>query len=407
MENNLYICLTKCKTQNDSLNQCSKQLELNLTKLEDIKNSIKNLEGSGYKNITKVLSTIITEVEHEKKSLNSLKEGLEKSIYLYEQTESNIMNQSIDINIINEIADGVISISNFRSEDLVTILESLLTKGVFSDHVIEDIGKIMSGTYISSYWKNGSFNIKLHCNDFTNSQVGEWLRDNLGGNWNDYKSRNMKNNGFNIYNNNSGFTRKFRYFDNVTDSELAKYFKNMTDQGGVSFGKTFQNNFKLLDDFNYKDFGELGSLGKAGKVLGTAGTVLTMGGDVVDNFYNPDTGEWSFSGNQAADCVCDIGIDLATGAGSAAAGAAVGSFIVPPVGTVVGAGVGVAIDVVANNVKLFDVDGDGNKDSLVDSVKIGAHYLVDKAEEGLNNISDWASDVGKDIGNWFSTAFAF
>lgn len=216
----------------------------------------------------------------------------------------------------------------------------------------------------------------------------------------------MRNSGFDIYND-SGFTRKLRYFDNVTDTELAKYIRNMTDQGGISFGKTFRNNFKLLDDFNYKDFGELGGLGKTGKVLGTVGTVLTIGGDVVDNFYSSDTGEWSFSGNQVADCACDIGIDLATGAGFAAAGAAVGSLIVPPVGTVVGAGVGIAIDVVANNVRLVDVDGDGNKDSLVDTVKIGVHYAVDKVEEGLNNLSDWASDVGEGIGNWLGAAFAF
>lgn len=44
------------------------------------------------------------------------------------------------------------------------------------------------------------------------------------------------------------------------------------------------------------------ALSKTGKVLGTAGTVLTIGGDVVENFYDPATKLWSFSGNQAADC---------------------------------------------------------------------------------------------------------
>lgn len=398
--------LSKCKSQKQSLDQCSKQLELYLKELKDIENSIRNLKGGGFSDIAKGLAIVITEIENEKKSLISFKEGLENIVYFYEQTESDIINLKIGKNVINKIAEGVISVSDFRSQDLVTILESLLTKGIFGNNVIDDIGKIMSGTYISSHWENGSFYIKLHCKDYTNSQVGEWLKEHLGGNWDDYKSRNMRNNGFDVYNN-SGFTRKLRYFDNVTDTELAKYIKNMTDQGAVTFGKTFRNNFKLLDDFNYKDFGELGKLGKTGKVLGTVGTVLTIGGDVVDNFYSPDTGEWSFSGNQAADCVCDIGIDLAAGAGSAAAGAAVGSLIVPPVGTVVGAGVGIAIDVAANNIRLVDVDGDGNKDSLVDSVKIGAHYAVDKAEEGLDNLSDWASDVGKDIGGWLETAFAF
>lgn len=404
MAANFDICLSKCKSQKEALNKCSKQLESYLAELEDAKNSIIDLKGSGFNNIAEALVSVITEIENEKKSLILLKEGLEKSVYLYKQTESDIIDEQIGINVINKIAEGIISVSDFRSQDIISILESFLTKGIFSDNVIDDIGKIMNGTYISSHWENGSLYIKLHCKDYTNSQVGEWLKEHLGGNWDDYKSRNMRNNGFDIYND-SGFTRKLRYFDDVTDAELAKYIKNMTDQGGISFGKAFRNNF--FDDFNYKDFGELGTLGKTGKILGTAGTVLTIGGDVVDNFYSPDTGEWSFSGNQAADCVCDIGIDLAAGAGSAAAGAAVGSLIVPPVGTVVGAGVGIAIDVAANNIRLFDVDGDGNKDSLVDTVKIGAHYTVDKVEEGLDNFSDWASDVGKDMGNWFTTVFAF
>ena len=66
-------------------------------------------------------------------------------------------------------------------------------------------------------------------------------------------------------------------------------------------------------------------------MLGVAGDVLTIGTDFAENFYNPATSEWSFSGNQVAGFALDVAVDWGTSAGAAALGAGVGSFIVPPV----------------------------------------------------------------------------
>lgn len=273
-------------------------------------------------------------------------------------------------------------------------------RGIFADHVLDDFMKILGGTFLTSYWKDGRLNFKLHHNNLTNRQAAEWLADNLGGNWSDYLSRNMKNAGFSVFDNSEGAMRKLRYFDQVTDVELLKYIDDLKEWGKMPFGKTFAENFNMLDDFNYKQFKDMGTLGKAGKIMGTVGTLLTVGGDVVENFYDGDTGTWSYSHKQFKDCAVDIGVDLAVGAGSAATGAAVGSLIVPPVGTVVGAGVGMAVDYVANNVKLFDVDGDGKKESLVDSAKIGLQGVLDDA-------IDWGENMGDDISGWLGRTFAF
>ena len=74
--------------------------------------------------------------------------------------------------------------------------------------------------------------------------------------------------------------------------------------------------------------------------------------------------------------VTDSAVDLGFSAGSAAAGAAVGSFFAPPIGTAVGVIGGIAVDL-AVNTDLFDVDGDGEKDSVVDMAKKGIDFLCD------------------------------
>lgn len=66
--------------------------------------------------------------------------------------------------------------------------------------------------------------------------------------------------------------------------------------------------------------------------------------------------------------VADVGFDMA-----ADAGAAVGSFFAPPLGTVVGAGVGLLISC-AGNIDVYDVDKDGEKDSIMDM----GHKAIDK-----------------------------
>jgi hypothetical protein len=94
-----------------------------------------------------------------------------------------------------------------------------------------------------------------------------------------------------------------------------------------------------IDDF--RGWKGVSTVGKFGKGLGAAGTILTVGLDVNEHF-----GEGG-DGNVGKFAV-DAGVDLAGAAAAAGAGAVFGSLILPPLGTVVGAGIGILANVVAN-----------------------------------------------------------
>lgn len=398
MEHEFYIHPSSCMAQTDNMEQAARKLDSCAVRLEAVKNQISQLGGS-YGNVVASLDSLIREVNRDKKGMDNLRDTLIQCVNCYVETEKKIAGSMPEKGKIQHISNSfdylfpewMLKINDIRGKEWAVLLESFMLKGVFGDNVLKSVRKIMEGTYIVSQRVDGKLFLKLHQNGMTNAQISTWLKDNIGGNWDDYRSRNMKDFNFSVYDYIEGkYTRTGRYFDNLTDVELNQYLKNLE---GSSFTKTLKSNFNLLDDFNYKGIKEMDHLSQAGKVIGTAGTVFTIGGDVVDNFYDPVTRTWSFSGNQAADCAWDIGVDLAAGAGSTAVGAAVGSLIVPPVGTVVGAGVGMAVDAVANNVKIWDVDGDGQKDSFVDAVKIGGHAAIDWVGDKAGDVCDWLGDV--------------
>ncbi|QNE37231.1 hypothetical protein [Leifsonia shinshuensis] len=93
-----------------------------------------------------------------------------------------------------------------------------------------------------------------------------------------------------------------------------------------------------VDDFHgWKDASKIGKLGKG---LGAAGTLLTVAGNA-DTYFRDGAQEYD-----GADFAVDTGVDLASAAVSAGVGAVAGSFFLPPLGTVVGAGVGLFVGVV-------------------------------------------------------------
>jgi hypothetical protein len=113
-----------------------------------------------------------------------------------------------------------------------------------------------------------------------------------------------------------------------------------------------------LDDFHgWKDASKLGKLGKG---IGAAGTVLTIVGNY-DTYFRD-----GIQGYDGADFAVDTGVDLASAAAAAAAGAVVGSFFLPPLGTVAGAGVGLFVDVV---LELPLWGGVSAKDAAKDAMK--------------------------------------
>ncbi|MBF0818798.1 T7SS effector LXG polymorphic toxin [Streptococcus acidominimus] len=131
---------------------------------------------------------------------------------------------------------------------------------------------------------------------------------------------------------------------------------------------TFKSSLKFWDDFNFKDISKLSKVGKAGKVLGAAGTFLNIGGNIQQHFIADKTTPMD---KKIKHFAIDQGVDLASGAGAAATGAAIGTLIGGPIGTVIGAGVGIGISVV------MDMDFDFlQKKSINEWVKDGLGKLL-------------------------------
>lgn len=145
---------------------------------------------------------------------------------------------------------------------------------------------------------------------------------------------------------------------------------------GDTFAGSLTDNIRFWNDFKISNYlgSDISRLNKIGKGLGAAGTILTVGADAYDNLFVD--GEFCPTVDGIQDTVTDSAVDLGFSAGSAAAGAAVGSFFAPPIGTAVGVIGGIAVDL-AVNTDIFDVDGDGEKDSVVDMAKKGIDFLCD------------------------------
>ena len=137
----------------------------------------------------------------------------------------------------------------------------------------------------------------------------------------------------------------------ASEIDISKTRYAWTAEGNINFsemGKAGWSSFKSainpLSDF--KGWKDASNVTKAGKVLGIAGTAMTVINNVNADFINADGGINSAQnwGNFAV----DTGVDLASGAGAAAIGAAAGSIFLPPLGTVVGAGGGMVASWIMN-----------------------------------------------------------
>ena len=185
------------------------------------------------------------------------------------------------------------------------------------------------------------------------------------------------------YNQNTG-----RDFD-PTDTNIGKGFKTTGWQAAlgdaVDSGKSgFKNSLKFWDDFKWKDASQLSKWGQAGKALGAIGTVLNVGGNIKENFFDDNT---SSVGTKIRNFVVDQGVDLLSGASAASAGAAIGTFIGGPIGTVVGLGVGAAIGWAMNGFKIQGL----NNQSVTDAAKDALIKTTDAIGDGLKTIGRWFS----------------
>lgn len=113
--------------------------------------------------------------------------------------------------------------------------------------------------------------------------------------------------------------------------------------------------------------------------LGYIGVFATAGGDIIHGIQNEESAS-QIAGNVTG----DVAVAGASMAASAWAGAQAGAMIGVaggPVGVVAGAVVGlvvgVAVTAVLSEVKIMDVNGDGQSDSIGDAIKIGTKGLID------------------------------
>lgn len=299
---------------------------------------------------------------------NNIKDAVEKS------GKDNVYELEMDYDGIKKMLDGVQD--GIKAEDLINTLDdSKEAIKMFKDGIWFSVRKV-NGKYIVNV-KGSSIS---GTNKMTWNELTHFLKQNVKNvDWTKYDAKQLVRDGIDL---SSAKGRKL--FQDMGDTlagqmNMDEIIKSYLEHGRLQTGlRTFKDEFlKSLNPKEYFNFAEEASkLGKATKSLGIVGDALTVVSNVVDNV--DEAGGWShISADTVQDIVTESAVDITTGAASAAAGAAIGSCFLPPVGTAVGAVAGIAIDYGANNIKLIDVDGDGEKDSLVDGIKIGVDYICD------------------------------
>jgi hypothetical protein len=155
--------------------------------------------------------------------------------------------------------------------------------------------------------------------------------------------------------------------------------KDAGKSGFAAAKDSFKSDLNPLSDF--KGFKEAGKWAKGGKVLGVVGSVLSVGMNIKETFFDDKT---STTGQKLRNFVVNQTVDMAAGAGAAYAGAAIGTMIGGPLGTVVGAGLGMAFSWAMNNKLSFL----GNK-SVTDVAKDGLNWATDAIGSGFNSVAGW------------------
>ena len=115
--------------------------------------------------------------------------------------------------------------------------------------------------------------------------------------------------------------------------------KDANKAGTAAAKDAFKSGINPFHD--YKGFKEAGKWAKGGKLLGIAGSLLSLGMNIKESFWDDETSSTgekirNFAVNQTVDTV-------------SSAGAAIGTMIGGPVGTVVGAGLGMAFSWAMNH----------------------------------------------------------
>jgi hypothetical protein len=120
--------------------------------------------------------------------------------------------------------------------------------------------------------------------------------------------------------------------------------KDANKAGTAAAKDAFKSGINPFHD--YKGFKEAGKWAKGGKLLGIAGSLLSLGMNIKESFWDDET---SSTGEKIRNFAVNQTVDTVSSAGAAYAGAAIGTMIGGPVGTVVGAGLGMAFSWAMNH----------------------------------------------------------
>ncbi|MCK6256347.1 WXG100 family type VII secretion target [Fictibacillus sp. KIGAM418] len=124
-------------------------------------------------------------------------------------------------------------------------------------------------------------------------------------------------------------------------------FGAMKTQAWKSFKSSYADSAKNLNPMKWKEaFKEVGKAGKTLKGLAVVGSVLSVGGNIIESQKD------GFQAMDTVDVVTDSAVDMGSISAAAATGAAFGSFIAPPAGTVAGAVIGMGASYLMNE-KIF------------------------------------------------------
>lgn len=326
----------------------------------------------------------------------------QQAVTEYGQAENSLVTKSEEINSTSQLSilDQFLSLyTEFQSDH--PKLNALRNAAILLGANMLDADKLLQAAKnlnFEMFKKNGNSYIRI-INDgglIDYKKYRNLLVEHLGGNakkWDRNLIEKMLKEGLFLYGKkDSGsiddlldYTKrseklKDTSFKGMNDAIEQLKNSNLKNMGNAAWDITKGN--LIVGDF--AGWNNASNLTKAGKSFGIIGTVLTVGDNVISNFYDSEMGAWDFKNTEnRKEFVVDLSVDVGSAATSMAAGAAVGSFFLPPVGTVVGVVAGATCNFAIN----YPILGDP-KVSLVDYTKDKANEFVDSAGEFIGDTFD-------------------
>lgn len=406
----LLINITGLQSQVEEISGIGSQMDTLADQVRTISNSVTYKIASASR-IREQLNQIIEDMEEHHTVMMKMSDVLSQSIQSYVKSEGMIVDQYKKEEIAfaskgqaganegkdsdGQILDLLNQLFDINGNPSVGVLKTLLIS-IKDAKMWKALELLSQGKRFRIVTENGRRFIKLRGGDnMTKQQVKEFMEAITGKEgWTKYDAKILRQNGIEIFNNKNANQTYERLFKEGKYDELAKYLDDFQlgkcAKMAKAFGKEFKDSMKFWDDFKPSNYSDLGKVSKFAKGLSAAGTALDIASDFSDDFF--ENGKFTMSGENVKEFVVDATVSVTANAGVTAAGAAIGSLIAPPIGTVVGAGAGAAIGFVTNT-DVYDFDGDGKKDSLIDGAKYGANCAVDfvgdKVGEAVDKVGDF------------------